>query len=257
MSKDTLIVIGVVLIVLVILGSTYLSISRGVAPDLLGESASSKTKSASETSGGTTKTSSQKAPFEFSKIFLKTTSFRVTYDLLENLKKEGSVSLYLKGDKRRFDVSRGKDQAIIINLPDKTILCTKQEQWQCFEIPTAKPKPGEYEGAPPVNDPVSEGKERFKKPVYNGTRKYAGKTCYCYYVTSSENRKISGKNVQGTVTVEICVTSEGIPAYYLNLWKSKDGKTTERYDIIAKTITTTVPDSVFNPPAEPQKLPSS
>ena len=262
MNRDSLVVVGVVLITLIVLGSAYMAVSRGVAPSLLGtESGSGKTAGTTTTSAsGTstqTKTTTEKAPFEFKSIFLKKKEFSITYDFYENLKKKGTGSLYVKGEtKTRFDYSTSQGQFITIKNENAHIFCFKQpnKDWECFQITKEGQYPGQGEGTK-INSPVDEGEE-FTNPVYNGTRKYAGKTCYCYYVTRQQKMTVNGKEKAGTATVEICVTSDGIPAYYLFLWKSSDGNDTTRSEGIAKTISYSVPDTVFNPPAEPKSFPN-
>ncbi len=269
MNRDSLVIVGVVLITLIVLGSAYMAVSRGVAPSLLEKGATGGSKqgtgSSQPTSGKTTATSTkktttqkttQKAPFDFKSVFLKKTEFSITYDYYQDLKKKGSGALYVKGaDKRRMDFKFVQGQTILINNGDLTIYCFKQAQtdWQCFQSKNKKSIEKKMGGK--ANDPVEEGQEEFTKPVYNGTRKYAGKTCYCYYISKSGKATVNGVDKMGTQWIEICVTQDGIPAYYLYLWKSSDGKNTIRTEIIAKTISYSVPDSVFNPPVEPTNLP--
>ncbi len=271
MNRDSLVIVGVVLITLIVLGSAYMAVSRGVAPSLLEKGTSSGSKQGNtgstqttpgktgttQTKGTTTqKTTTQKAPFDFKSVFLKKAEFSITYDYYQDRKKKGSGALYVKGaDKRRMDFKFVQGQTILINEGDLTIYCFKQAQsdWQCFQSKNKESIEKKMGGK--ANDPVEEGQEEFEKPVYNGTRTYAGKTCYCYYISKSEKATVNGVDKAGTQWIEICVTQDGIPAYYLYLWKSSDGKNTIRTEIIAKTISYSVPDSVFNPPVEPTSLP--
>lgn len=263
MSRDVLIVIGVVLIILVVLGSTYMAVSRGVAPSLLGGEIQESPGGTTVTSGVTTtntkagKTTTKNAPFTFSDIFLKKKEFSITYDYYQDGEKKGSGSFYIKGvDKRRMDFKSSEGQVIVIYKGNEITYCFKQAQvgWKCYKS-TNKAEIERKIGGKSANDPVEEGQEKFKTPVYNGTRTYAGKRCYCYYVTGSGDEIINGVKKSGTQWVEICVTQDGIPAYYMYLWKSSDGKNKLRTDIIARTISYSVQDNVFNPPAEPAPLP--
>ncbi len=271
MNRDSLVIVGVMLITLIVLGSAYTAVSKGVAPSLLEKGTSSGSKQSSTgssqvTSGktGTTqtkktttqKTTTQKAPFDFKSVFLKKTEFSITYDYYQDMKKKGNGALYVKGDNRRMDFKFVQGQTILINKGDLTIYCFKQAQsdWQCFQSKN-KESIKKKMGGGRANDPVEEGQEEFDKPVYNGTRTYAGKTCYCYYVSKSAKETVNGVDKAGTQRVEICLTQDGIPAYYLYLWKSSDGKNMIRTEIIAKTISYNVPDTVFNPPVEPTSIP--
>ncbi len=262
MNKDNLIVIGVIVIVAIVLGSAYMAISRGVAPSLLGtmtsggEHGGSTYATTTSTSGGKTQTSVGKGP-SFNSIFLKKGEFSVTYDLYENLKKEGTASIYVKGDKKsRFDLSTSQGQYITIRNSTSYIICFKQAQqsWQCFKVKEGQYPQSQGGGKPQVDDPIKEGEE-FKNPIYNGTRKYAGKTCYCYYVKKQEKMTVHGSEKVGSAYIELCLTSDGIPGYFLSLWKSSDGKDVVRYEGVAKTISSTVPENVFNPPAQPKSFP--
>ncbi len=265
MNRDSLIVVGVIVIVAIVLGSAYMAISRGVAPSLLGTMTSSSehggssgSYTATSAGGGKTqtKTSAVKGP-SFSSLFLKRGEFSVTYDLYENLKKEGTASIYVKGAKKsRFDLSMPQGQYITIRNSTSYIICFKQAQqnWQCFKVKEGQQYPQSQGSKPQVNDPVKEGEE-FKNPIYNGTRKYAGKTCYCYYVKKQEKMTVHGSQKMGSAYIEICITSDGIPGYFLSLWKSSDGKDVVRYEGVAKTISYSVPENIFNPPVQPRSFP--
>gem|GEM_PF-1262341 len=267
-----MVIVGVVLITLIVLGSTYMAVSKGVAPSLLERGVSSGSEQGStgspQTAPGktgttrtkkttTSKTTTQKAPFDFKSVFLKKTEFSITYDYYQDRKKKGNGALYVKGDKRRMDFKFAQVQTMVIYTKDLYIYCFKQAQsdWQCFKSKNIEAIEKKMGGGSKSKDPVKEGQEEFDKPVYNGTRTYAGKTCYCYYISKSEKATVNGVDKPGTQWVEICVTQDGIPAYYLYLWKSSDGKSTIRTEIIAKTISYNVPDSVFNPPVEPTSIP--
>ncbi len=263
MNRDSLIIVGVVAIVVIVLGSAYMAISKGVAPSLLGKVASSSghggtSTTAVSTSGGKTqtKTGVGKGP-SFSSLFLKKGEFSVTYDLYENLKKEGTASMYVKGTRNRFDLSTPQGRYISIrNGTSSYIICFKQAQqnWQCFKVKEGQYPSSQEGNKPQVNDPVREG-QSFKSPVYNGTRKYAGKICYCYYVKKQERMKVHGSEKMGLAYIEICITSDGIPGYFLSLWKSSDGKDVIRYEGIARTISYSVSANVFNPPVQPKSFP--
>ncbi len=273
MNRDSLVIVGVVLITLIVLGSAYMAVSRGVAPSLLekrgsGGSQHQKTGASKTTSGKpaggsggkttTRRTTTMKAPFDFKSLFMKKTEFSITYDFYQDRKKKGSGSLYVKGvSKRRVDFKFAQGQTIMITKGDLNIYCFKQaqSQWQCFQSTNKEAIERRFGGSGKSGDPVEKGQQEFTSPVYNGTRTYAGKTCYCYYVTKSKKVTVNGVDKLGTAWMEICVTRDGIPAYYLFLWKSKDGKSTVRTEMIARTISYSVPDSVFNPPVEPRPLP--
>lgn len=276
MSRDTLIVVGVLLITLTVLGSAYMAVSRGVAPSLLGggSQGSSKPSSSGEvhatspsssgpSSGMITtnteagKTATQKAPFGFSDIFLKKKEFSITYDYYQDGSMEGNGALYVKGiEKRRMDLKFAQGHVVLIYKGNSTIFCFERAQtgWMCYQS-TSKAEIEKKTGGESAKDPVEEGQEKFKSPIYNGTRTYAGEKCYCYYVVGEGKEIVNGVEKAGTQFVEICVTQDGIPTYYMYLWRSSDRRNEIRTDIIAKTISYTVLDDVFNPPAEPTSLP--
>ncbi len=263
MNRDSLIVVGVIIVVAIVLGSAYITISRGVAPSLLGtmtsgsERGSARTTMTSASGGKTqTKTNAGNGP-SFSSLFLKKGKFSATYDLYKNLKKEGTASIYVKRAKEsRFDLSIPQSQYITIRNDTSYITCFKQakQSWQCFKAKEGQYPQSQGGGRPQVSDPVKEGEE-FKSPIYNGTRKYAGKTCYCYYVKKQKKIMINGSEKMGSAYIEICITSDGVPGYFLSLWNSPSGKDIVRYEGVAKTILYSVPENVFNPPAQPRSLP--
>ncbi len=270
MTRDILVVLGVAIIVVGILGYFFYNVSKGVAPGLLTEKYSSGeekvptgtskvTQTSKQTTQGKTQTKTSKgtgssgAP-DFASLFLKTKEFKATYDYYEKKTKKGELIYYLKGDKRRIDISTNQAKMINIYLKDKIIFCVKsaetQQQWVCYSMsPNQKPTQGQAGEGQNVEDPV-EASQEFKKPVYNGTREIAGKQCHCYYVKTTEN--VEGK--QASVTYEICLTTDGIFAYYY--YKAVIGGNAKVYWVILKSYTTKVSDVAFNPPAPPQEFPS-
>jgi len=230
---------GVIVIVLIVLGSAYTVMYRGVAPSLLGTyTEAQKTQQASQTR--TTQT--QAAPFSFGDKFLSTKEFSVNYDLKVNKSKVGELSIYLKGDKYRLDLSTENAQYVIIRAGSSNVVCSKAagEDWICLQsgsIEEAIQSTGEEN----LRDPVGEG-SKLSSPSYNGSRNYAGQKSYCYYA-----RETSGEL---EVLTEICITDRGVPVYHLYMEKANN-IITKRVEAIAKTISPSVQDSVFNPPAAP------
>ncbi len=264
MNKDMLVVLGVVIIVVGILGYFYYNVSKGVAPSLLkeervqtgqaGQSSGGGKKVTKTTTGQSTGSSSSGSPPDFASLFLKTREFKATYDYYVGKTKKGQITYYIKGDKRRMDVSTDQGKIISIHLKDKMIFCMKQKensQWLCYSLNAGQKPPQQQGQGGSAEDPVEVSQEKFTKPVYNGTRKIAGKTCHCYYVKTTETQQ--GKNYK--VTYEICVTTDGIFAYFY--YKAMIGNQASVYWMILRSYSTKVSDIAFNPPAQPQEFPTS
>ncbi|MEM0233572.1 MAG: hypothetical protein QXL22_06095 [Candidatus Nezhaarchaeales archaeon] len=239
MNRDTLLLLGVTIIVLVVLSSMYTVMYRGVAPSLLGSYTQAQQSGQTQTQQAATK----EAPFPFKDKFLSTKEFSVNYDVYINKSKEGELAVYLKGTKSRTDFSRGDAQYVLIRSGNSYVICSKMpgEDWVCLNAPSPE---GAIQstGEEGFRDPVSEG-QALSSPSYNGSRSYAGQKSYCYYV--------KGEVATGSSVTEICVTDKGIPVYYLRLERSPDGNLILRLEIVAKTISYSVQDTVFNPPATP------
>ncbi len=239
MNRDTLLLLGVAAIVLLVLGSTYTVMYRGVAPSLL--EGYTQTQQSQKTQ--VQRTQAQEAPFPFKDKFLLTKEFSVNYDVYINKSKEGELSVYLKGEKFRTDFSKGDAQYVVIKSGNSYIICYKapQEEWTCLNVSSLE-EAIQSTGEEGFKDPVSEG-QGLSSPHYNGSRSYAGQKSYCYYVVSEA---AGGQSVR-----EICITDKGVPVYHLHLERSSDGNVMLRVEAIAKTISYSVQDSVFNPPATP------
>jgi hypothetical protein len=236
MDRDTLLLMGVIVIVLIVLGSTYTVMYRGVAPSLLGTYTETRQQSKTQV------TQTQAAPFPFGDRFLSIKEFSVNYDLKVNESKIGELSAYLKGDKYRLDLSMESIQYAIIRSGNSSVVCSKAagEDWSCLQsgsIEEAIQSTGEEN----LRDPVGEG-SKLRSPSYNGSRNYAGQKSYCYYA-----RETSGEL---EVLREICITDKGVPLYYLYIEKTNN-IVIKRIEAIAKTISPSVQDNVFNPPAAP------
>ncbi len=238
MDRDTLLLIGVVVIVLIVLGSVYTVMYRGVAPSLLGTyTEAQKTQQASQQA-----TQTQEAPFSFGDRFLSTREFSVNYDLKVDTNKVGELSVYLKGDKYRLDLSTENAQYVIIRSGNSNVVCSKAagEDWLCLQSGSVE-EAIQSTGEENLRDPVGEG-SGLSSPSYNGSRNYAGQKSYCYYA-----RETSGEL---EVLREICITDRGVPVYYLYMERANN-IITKRVEAIAKTISSSVQDNVFNPPAAP------
>ncbi len=264
MNKDMLVVLGVIVIIVGVLGYFYYNVSKGVAPGLLKEEAQTSQAQAEGGAKGTKTTTkagqspvsgSSGSPPDFASLFLKTKEFKATYDYYVKKVKKGQITYYMKGDKRRMDISTDKGKIISIYSKDKTIFCMKQSessQWVCYSLKAGQKPPQQQEqSGSSAEDPVEVSQKKFTKPVYNGTRKIAGKTCHCYYVKTTETQQ--GKNYK--VTYEICVTTDGIFAYFY--YKAVIGNQASVYWMVLKSYSTKVSDIAFNPPVQPQELPTS
>lgn len=245
MNRDTLLLLGVTVIVLLVLGSMYTVMYRGVAPSLLGSYTQTQQLGQTQQSGKTQtqQTGTQGAPFPFKDKFLSMKEFYVNYDVHMNKSKEGELAIYLKGMKYRMDFSKGDSQYVLIKLDNSYVICYKApgEEWTCLNASSLE---GAIQstGEESFRDPISEG-QSFSSPSYNGSRSYAGQKSYCYYIK---------EEAAGAQPVrEICITDKGIPVYYLYLERSLDGNIILRLEIVAKTISYSVQDTVFNPPAPP------
>jgi hypothetical protein len=239
MDRDTLLLMGVIVIVLIVLGSAYTVMYRGVAPSLLGTyTEAQKTQQASQTQT----TGTQAAPFSFGDRFLSIREFSVNYDLEVNMSKIGKLSVYLKGDKYRLDLSMENIQYTIIRSGNSNVVCSKPagEDWSCLQSGSVE-EAIQSTGEENLRDPVGEG-SKLGSPSYNGSRNYAGQKGYCYYA----------KETSGELEVlrEVCITDKGVPVYYLYMEKTNN-IITKRIEAIAKTISSSVQDNVFNPPAAP------
>lgn len=239
MNRDNLLMLGVAVIVLLVLGSTYTVMYRGVAPSLL--EGYTRTQQSQQTKKQQTQV--QASPFSFEDKFLSVKEFSVNYDVYVNKSKEGELAVYLKGNRSRTDFSKGDAQYVMIASGNSFTICFRisQGEWTCLNADSLE---GAIQstGEESFRDPVSEGRS-FNSPSYNGSRTYAGQKSYCYYV--------EGETAHGRSVNEICITDRGIPVYYLHLGELSDGNVTFRLDIVAKTISYSVQDSVFNPPAAP------
>lgn len=238
MDRDTLLLLGVMIIVLLVLGSIYTVMYRGVAPSLLGSYTQTQQTQQSQTQGA----KAQEAPFQFKDKFLLTKEFSVNYDVYMNGSKGGELTVYSKGEKYRMDFSKEDTNYVMIKSGGSYTACYKlpQEDWTCLSVNSleeAIQSTGEE-----LKDPVDEGR-KFSTPQYNGSRNYAGQKGYCYYMKSGTDG--------GELITEICITDKGIPVYYLYLERSLDGNLITRVEFVAKTISYSVQDTVFNPPATP------
>ncbi|MCS7103155.1 MAG: hypothetical protein NZ992_04645 [Candidatus Korarchaeum sp.] len=239
MNRDTLLLLGVMIIVLLVLGSIYTVMYRGVAPSLLGSY--TQTQRSQQTQVQQTQT--QAAPFPFRDKFLSVKEFSVNYDVYVNRSKEGELAVYLKDTKSRTDFSKEDTQYVLIRSGNSFIICSRvfQQEWTCLNAESLE-EAIQSTGEENFRDPVSEG-QGFRSPSYNGSRSYAGQTSYCYYV--------EGEIANGRSVTEICITNRGVPVYYLYLEKLSDENVILRLEIVAKTISYSVQDTVFNPPTTP------
>lgn len=245
MNRDNLLLLGVLLIVLIVLGSTYTVMYRGVAPSLLGTYTQSQQpqQQQKETSQAVTQT----APFSFKDKFLSISQFSVNYDVYVMGNKEGELAIYYKNEKTRWDYSKENVQFTVIKSGDSYIYCVKSpgEEWSCFQTGSIE-EAVQSSGEESFRDPLSEGKG-MSSPSYNGSRTYAGQKGYCYYVRGSGGASGELESIN-----EICITDKGVPLYYSYLEKAQgSGEIVTKVEIIAKTISYSVADTVFNPPATP------
>lgn len=245
MDRDTLLLFGVLAIVLIVLSSTYSVMYRGVAPSLLGTYTQSQ--QSQQLQQKTSQTQTQSAPFSFGDKFLSSNQFSVNYDVFISGNKGGELAIYYKNEKVRWDFSREDVQITVIKSGDSYVYCVKApgEDWSCIQVGSFE-EAAQSSGEESFRDPLSEGR-KMSSPIYNGSRAYAGQKGYCYYV-----KELGGASGGVESLTEICITDRGIPIYYLYLEKEQgSGNTLARVEIVAKTISYSVADTVFNPPATP------
>jgi len=155
----------------------------------------------------------------------KAKTFMVSYDMKgEEISK---MTMYFKGGKIRYDVVSDSQEVSLFFIDNKAYSCTKSPKMCIISEQAQKP---------------STGTESVEKNIEQSTivskpsRVIAGKTAKCFEVS----------NAQGSF--EVCYSNEGIMLYSK---VSLQGKT---FEMTATDYSTTVQDSVFELPAEPQDI---
>jgi len=157
----------------------------------------------------------------------KATTFMVSYEMT-GAGEAMSMTMYSKGGKFRYDTSVEGQEGSLFFI-DNTVFSCSGEPVMCVMF-------GEGEAPSMGTEDIEDDLESYKitsKP----SRTIAGKTAKCFGVSSMD------------ADVEICYSNEGIPLY---------SKTTVEgqamVEMKATKYSTSVADSVFELPAEPQDI---
>jgi outer membrane lipoprotein-sorting protein len=168
------------------------------------------------------------------------TTYKATYDIFVNYdgtQQRSTMTQYFKGaDKVRMDISAEGQEMRTYMVSDEYTTCFKQDEWQCMSLTG--------------NDEESEVAEKvIDTEIFNETeedvdvsilppRTIAGKVASCFRITYTDG------------TSDYCLSKEGIPLY------SKTTDAQGSSEMIATSVSTSVPDSDFVLPAEPRDMPA-
>jgi hypothetical protein len=188
------------------------------------------------------------AKADLEKIFkMANVEFMVEYDWRSDMGTEsvnGIMKLYMKGSKMRTDSTQTfqgdtmESQTFISE--EEFITCSKQGTWTCMkieapemeEMPTGLQEEYEAEG-----EAFWDAMSVFAAP----DRRIAGTTAKCFLIEESLPDV-------GTVSQEVCYSAKGVPLYI----EVKNPEGTMKQE--ATSYSTSVSDSSFTPPAEPQDM---
>ncbi len=174
---------------------------------------------------------------QFKNFVLGSPEYRVVYDY-EISGMEMVMTQYIKGSRVRTDSSYAGVNSRNYIFEDRFVSCSEiQGAWNCFEVSM-----DEVDDLQAGSDPIS---EEFESGDFSGNieplpdRVIAGVNAKCFSVTS--HLTIVGEDTEHVYTY--CYSAQGIPL----LMEDNTGS----WRLIATEFSTSVPDSVFELPAEP------
>jgi hypothetical protein len=142
---------------------------------------------------------------------------------------------YVKGEKMRMDSTYEGMSTRTYYLPEGLYSCTEVGgSFMCYSFPKQE------NAASAALDDIRANPKTYS-PVADGTRSIAGATASCYRIDDANGYQ-----------VRYCFSPEGVPLY-IKTSGTSGGKEMET-ETEAKSYSTSVADSVFVLPAEPQSL---
>lgn len=184
-------------------------------------------------------TSDVKSEFESLAKKAEGATFKVTYKTTDSFSgSDGEFVMYSKGKKSRMDTKSTYEgqlmESQVFNDGDSVTMCNKDGDWTCFIM----------EDMGDTGNTPAEFQDEWDKPDVDVTktssRKVAGTTADCY--------EVSVTMPDGVAKQEVCVSKEGV-MLYMNVETPQGTMSWE-----ATTYSTSVSDSAFEPPAEPQDM---
>ena len=177
----------------------------------------------------------------FEELWGKASEYKVVYDFKtesSGSSMTGTFTLAVKGDKTKILISAQNIEILMVRTSKGAFQCMRQKggPWRCMG--TILPgKKSELE----IREIIEESKSKFE---YEGTRTVLGETCHCWRGTV----EVSG----GTQETLVCLSGDGIPLYMEGKF-TKGGTVVSSSVWTATSVSRTVSDDEFKPPAAPKK----
>ncbi|MFB6277737.1 MAG: hypothetical protein ABEI32_16495 [Halothece sp.] len=194
------------------------------------------------TQAGTKQNSDYEAFRSFIKNAVGNPDYQVSYQVDMPGNPTEVVEQWLKGDKFRMDTQVQGNQARIYRVGQEVTNCiTRGNNWNCFKLPNLDQVPASTVQGMQTLEDVENSPEQYRNQITKaGTRMVAGEPTTCFKVQQPEKNESF---------LSCYSNNHGIPLYMEG--KNERGK----WQMTATDFQTSVSDSAFSLPAEPQTIP--